>query len=148
MEYRTAAQQECFEKIVPMMKDIFGELARTADDRPSVLVMVGSALAVTSVYPWGGDDATITTRAYVLFGAELTQELLLDLLQRNDKMRFGAFGVDNDGDIFFEHTIVGSTCDRDELKASVLAVGVTADGVDEELAARYGGQTPRQRAGI
>ncbi len=55
-------------------------------------------------------------------------------------MRFGAFGVDQDNDIFFEHTIVGSSCDKDELKASILAVVYTADQYDEQITQKWGGQ--------
>ncbi|HOD05119.1 MAG TPA: YbjN domain-containing protein, partial [Anaerolineaceae bacterium] len=86
------------------------------------------------------DDATITTRAYVVTGVELTPDLMHFLLRENDRMRFGAFGVDQDNDIFFEHTIVGSTCDMEELKSSVLAVVYTADQYDDQIIQKWGGQ--------
>jgi len=140
IEFKTAAQKACYEKIVPMMKELFGELAMFRDNAPVVLVPVGSTYASTAVYAWGDDEATITTRAYVVTKVELTPELMLFLLQENDTMRFGAFGVDSDKDIFFEHTIVGSTCDKAELRASVIAVVRTADQYDDQIMARWGGQ--------
>jgi hypothetical protein len=88
---------------------------------------------------WGEDDAIITTRSWVVTGIELTQELLQYLLRENDTMRFGAFGLDSDNDVFFEHTIVGSTADKHELKASVMAVVMTADRYDDIIAERWGG---------
>lgn len=36
-------------------------------------------------------------------------------------MMFQDFGVDENGDILFEHRIGGSTCDRKELESSVNA---------------------------
>jgi hypothetical protein len=54
-------------------------------------------------------------------------------------MRFGAFGLDSDNDVFFEHSIVGSTSDKVELKASVMAVVMTADRYDDQISSRWGG---------
>jgi hypothetical protein len=124
---------------------LFGEFAVARDDVPAIGVVVGSAVAQAIVFPWGEDDATICTRAYVVTGAELTPDLMRYLLRENADMRFGAFGVDDDGDILFEHTIVGSTCDKEELKASVMAVVMTADRYDDQIVARWGGQRALDR---
>jgi len=145
MEFSTQAQKACYEKIAPWMKELFGEFAQARENAPVFVVMVGSALAQTIVLPWGDEDATITTRAYVVSGAELTPDLMHYLLRENADMRFGAFGVDDDGDILFEHTIVGSTCDKEELKASVMAVVVTTDRYDDQIVARWGGQRALER---
>lgn len=139
MEFKTEAQKQCYEKIKPWIKEIFGDFALMPDDRPIFLVNVGSAVAHAAVHPWGDDDATICTRAYVVMGVEMTPELMRYLLDKNDAMRFGAFGLDDDGDIFFEHTILGPTCDREELKCSIMAVATTADRLDDEIVARWGG---------
>lgn len=147
MDNLTEPQKQCFEKIAPMVKDVFGDFAMVSDDRPVVMVGVGSAIAQVAVYPWGNDDATICTRAYVVMNVELTPDLMRYLLTANDRMRFGAFGVDDDGDIFFEHSIVGSTCDREELKASVMAVATTADRLDDEIVAKWGGERAMDKLG-
>ena len=147
MEFQSDAQKETYEKIKPWMKDIFGEFAVAREDTATFGILVGSAYAQSGVYPWGKDDATITTRAYVVTGTELVPELMLFLLQQNDRTRFGAFGVDADNDIFYEHTIVGSTCDKEELRASIMAVIMTADDEDDKIVAKYGGQTARDRSG-
>jgi len=145
MEFQTEGQKQTYEKVAGMVKELFGTFAAPRDDIPAFSINYGSAYIITQVFPWGDNDASITTRSYVVTGAELTQELLLFLLQENDKMRFGAFGVDKDLDIFFEHTIVGSTCDLDELKASVLAVVYTADQYDDQITSRWGGQRASDR---
>lgn len=106
----------------------------------------GTTLTHIIVSPWGERDATITVRAYVTFGSDLAPHLLQFLLRQNDTMRFGAFGIDADGDIFFEHTIVGSTCDKEELRASVMAVAQTADLYDEQIIQKWGGMRVIDRA--
>lgn len=145
MEFRSTAQKACYEKIVPWMKELFGEFVMLRNDAPAMAIVIGSAIAQVGVIPWGNDDATINTRAYVVTGAEATPELMHYLLRETDNMRFGAFGLDSDDDVFFEHAIVGSTCDKPELKASVMAVVVTADQYDDKIVARWGGQRALDR---
>jgi T3SS (YopN, CesT) and YbjN peptide-binding chaperone 1 len=140
MEFETKAQEECYEKVAPWVKELFGGSVLRKPDAPVLGVMQGSAFAQVGVFPWGADDAMITTRSYVVSGAELTSELLLFLLHENAGMRFGAFGVDDDGDIMFEHSIVGSTCDQKELESSVIAVARTADAYDDQIVDRWGGE--------
>lgn len=140
MQFHSEAHKAVYEKIGPWMKELFGEFARAREDTPVFGVLVGSALAHVAVYPWGEDDATICTRSYVVTKVEVIPDLMHFLLRKNDDMRFGAFGLDGDNDIFFEHTIVGSTCDKEELRASVMAVLTTADKYDDEIVARWGGE--------
>ncbi len=140
MEFQTAAHQTTYEKLVPWVNKLFGTFAHAREDAPTFGLAVGSAYVQIGVMAWGEDDATITTRAYVVTGVELTPDLMHYLLRENDRMRFGAFGVDQDNDIFFEHTIVGSTCDMEELKSSVLAVVYTADQYDDQIIQKWGGQ--------
>jgi hypothetical protein len=145
MEFQSTAQQEVYEKIRPWMKEIFGEFAMEREDSPAFSLMIGSAYALVNVYPWKKDDASITTRSYVVTGVEMTPELMEYLLTENGTLRFGAFGIDSEKDIFFEHTIVGSTCDKEELRASVMAVVMNTDDYDDKIVAKWGGQTARDR---
>ena len=62
------------------------------------------------------------------------------LLLENYTMRFGAFGIDDRGDIVLQHTIVGSTCDKEELQASVTAITTQADRYDDLIIQRWGGE--------
>ncbi|MGC9356970.1 MAG: T3SS (YopN, CesT) and YbjN peptide-binding chaperone 1 [Anaerolineae bacterium] len=139
IEFKTKAHEEGYNKVKKHVQSVFGEMAKVVPNRPVFLLRAGSTLTHVAVTPWGDDDSVVLVRAYVVYGAELAPDLLKFLLQENHRMRFGAFGIDNDGDIFFEHSIVGSTCDKGELKASVLAVGQTADNYDERIRERWGG---------
>lgn len=147
MEFETEAQRACYERIAPWIKEIFGEFATTRSDAPVFGVALGSAYTVVAVFPWGDDDAVIGVRSYVVTGVELTPELMRYLLECNNSIRFGAFGIDTDGDIFLEHAIVGSSCDKNELKASTCAVALMADKFDDEIVARWGGERAVDRRG-
>lgn len=140
MEFETQAQKACYEKVAPWVTDLFGGSVLRKPDKPILGVMHGSAFAQVGIFPWGDDDAIITTRAYVVTGTELTPELMRFLLEENAGMRFGAFGVDDEGDIIFEHSIVGSTCDQKELESSVIHVARTADDFDDQIVSRWGGE--------
>lgn len=139
IEFQHDAQRATYEKVLPWMRDLFGDYVTVAEDRPVFWVLIGSAWTSTTVYPWGDNYATITSRAWLVTGAELNADLLKYLLRENADMRFGAFGIDADGDILFEHTVVGSTCDKAELRSSVQAVAFTSDKYDDEIVRRFGG---------
>lgn len=141
IQFKTKPHEEIYNKVKGFLKELFGEQAIAHDEQPVFLIPHGSSAANVTVFPWGDDDATICTRAYVVLKPEVNQELMHYLLKKNNEMRFGAFGLDSEGDVFFEHTIVGSCCDKEELKASVLAVLGTADRYDNEIVERWGGKT-------
>jgi hypothetical protein len=146
MEFKTEIQKTCYEKVSQWMTEIFGTAFTTfRDDAPLINYRMGSAIVGVSVYPWGDDEATICARAYVVTGIELTPELMKYLLSENNDMRFGAFGLDQDGDIFFDYTIVGSSADKNELKAAVIGVISTADDYDDQIVAKWGGQRALDR---
>jgi hypothetical protein len=68
--------------------------------------------------------------------------LFKQLMVLNARMRFGAFAYVPEGSIIlFVHSILGGEhMDPKELLASVSDVAVVADGYDDLIVARYGGQ--------
>ncbi len=145
MEFETELQQSCYQKILPWMQELFSEKLIRYPDEPLFAVNFGSAVAYTEVIPWDSDEAIVITRAYVVTDVELTTDLLYYLLRENDSLYFGRFAIDDDGDVVFEHSIMGSTCDREELRTSVMAIAKFADDYDDEIVARWGGQRAADR---
>jgi Putative bacterial sensory transduction regulator len=145
MEFQNPMQESCYNKIAVWMQELFGKFPCARPDAPGLGLFMGSALVEVLVFPWGEDDAIINTRSYVVTGTELTPDLMLFLLKENSLMLFGAFGVDENGDILFEHTIVGSTCDRKELESSVNAVLQVADEYDDIIVQKWGGERALDR---
>jgi len=144
MLFTTLAQKKCYTGVIPWMRQLFGAYVTYRPDVAVFDVTIGATSAQVEVSAWGEDDATITSRAYLVADLDLTPRLMRFLLRANDKMRFGAFGIDGDDNIFFEHTIVGSTCDLEELRGSILAVISTADQYAQEIISRWGGRLPRR----
>jgi len=145
MEFQTTAQKDCYERIAPWMTDLFGDSAVAFEDEPLFIITIGSAVASTRVVPWGDDEALITTRAFVVTDVEMTPELSYYLLRANNGIYFGRFALDNEDDIVFEHSLVGSSCDRIELRHSVTTVVRLADDYDDEIVARWGGKRALDR---
>ena len=137
--FQTPNQREIFERISGWVSELFGTKARFRPDEPIIDVFAASAVAQVFVQPWDGDETIVTVRSWVVSGAEPSLELYQYLLQENAAMVFGAFGVDEDGNIFLEHTIVGQTCDPEELKSSAEAVALMADEYDDLIVDRWGG---------
>lgn len=141
MRFETKAQEATYKKVTSWMKELFGEGYQAVPEQPVFIVPHGSSITQVVVLPWGSDDAVIRGMAWVVQGVELSEDLLLHLLRMNSSFRFGAFGLDADDDIFFTYSIVGSTADKEELRALTLAVAGTADGEDDKIVAKWGGLT-------
>ena len=138
-EFESTYQEECYDEVAGFCQELFGEMARINDESPSFSIRFGSALVGVRVREWGDDDATISVFSWVIQGAEITSELIEFLLRKNYDIRFGAFSIDDENDIHFEHTIVGSTVDKNELQASIMGVANIADSHDDEIQQRWGG---------
>ncbi len=145
MNFQTEAQRNCYEQVAGWMRASFGKFPCARQDFPGLGLFMNSALVEVLVYPWEDDDATINVRSYVVTGANLSEDLLRFLLQENTDMRFGAFGVDNDGNILFEYTTLGSACSQKELETAVKAVLSVADDYDDAIVEKWGGQRALDR---
>lgn len=140
MEFKNDVQKQVYDRVKPWLEALYGDAVRPREDLPAFGVRKGSGYITIYVWPWGEDEAYVLTRAYVVSGANINEELLRFLLRKNTELTFGAFGLDEDGDILFEHSIVGSRCDQEELEASVNAVLHAADNYDDEIVTRWGGR--------
>lgn len=145
MQFENPVQEACYHKIAQWMQELYGKFPCAREDSPGLAIFMGSALVEVFVFPWGEDEAIINTRSFVVTGAELVPDLMRYLLRENSNMRFGAFGIDENGDIVFEHTIVGSTCDKKELESSVAAVLEVSDDYDDKIVERWGGKRALDR---
>lgn len=139
-DYQSEAQKACYEKILPWLNELpYSVSIDTSAATPIAYVTAGSACTIVEVLPWQ-DDAAIVARSYVVTEVDLSAGLMKYLLEENDRLLFGCFGIDADGDIFLQHSIVGSGCDRREFETTVQAVLSLADDYDDAIVARWGGR--------
>ena len=139
-EFESTAQEECYDKVAAFGKELYGETFEAKNDSPVFAIRFGSALVGVAVKDWGDEDATVSVFSWVITGVEIIPDLLEYLLKKNYDIGFGAFSIDEENDIHFEHTIVGSTLDKAELRASILAVAHAADSYDDEIKLSWGGE--------
>lgn len=107
-----------------------------------------SARVFVRVVDWGDDETIVSVWAIAVVGATPSAELNEYIAYGTDGFIFGHLGLlkrdDGKADILFSHRLLGDYLDEDELMNTVVAVASTTNGVDEELAARFGGQTFHQ----
>jgi len=144
MQFRTDAQKECYEKISPWLNEKFNGMIRPAEDLPALFITQGTAVLHIAIYPWGRTDSVIQCRAYVVSGVELTPALMSFLLFQSTQLRFGAFGVDGDGDIILEHSFNGSTADKSSIQIIAGLILASAVKYGDEIVARWGGQRAKE----
>lgn len=148
MDFEHDAHKEIYEKVGGYLKESFGDKGFIAPpDAPLYIGGEGSAMIQVVVYPWGSDDAIVNVRSWcVMDMGEMPPECMKFLLSESFTFRFGAFSLDPEGDIVFEHTIPGRNLDRAELDASVNAVRSTANEYDDRIIREWGGVTAREKA--
>ena len=49
--------------------------------------------------------------------------------------------MDDDGSITFKHSIIASTMDKNEFKAAIKVVALSADEYDDEIISKFGGKS-------
>lgn len=138
MTFDAPSQQATYERVRQWLEQVRYQIELRADE-PVILVRAGSSLVALHIAPWGRNDAAIRIRALVVRGARLEPALTEFLLRENARLELGAFGLDGD-DIVFEHSLVGSSCDLDELVAALAAVSQAADVYDNQIVAKWGGR--------
>ncbi len=140
MEFKTETQKTVYDKVAKILQDEFGKTAQARDDGPSFVLRNGSAYVQVTVIPINDKFTTVRAHSWVVTGVENTPELLQYLLKENLNMRFGAFGVDDVGDVCFTHAILGETLEAPALMYTLMGVGSVADDYDDKIVQRFGGQ--------
>jgi hypothetical protein len=141
MQFESPVQQQCYERIAGYLKELYGEFAKPETERPMWGIASGSTLVQIGVWSYrDGQDAYVNVWSWLVMGAERTPELMAYLLNRNRDLRFGAFGMNDTGDIVFKHSIRATSCDKEELRNTISAVMFTSDDEDEKIIARWGGR--------
>jgi hypothetical protein len=146
MEFQTNAQKAVYEKVAGILRDEFGKQAQAREDVPAFFLRAGSAFVQVTVSSINEKHTAVRAHSWVVTGVENTPELLQYLLKENLNMRFGAFGVDQVGDVCFTHAVLGESLDNPALMYTVMAVASTADEYDDQIVQRFGGQRAADRS--
>jgi hypothetical protein len=105
----------------------------------------GSTQVFIRVIDWGEGDTVVNVWAVVAGMVPVTPALFEFVATRSDEYMMGHLGcqVDEDGTaiVTFSHRMLGNVLDEEELVHAALAVASTADRLDDEIAATFGGRT-------
>lgn len=112
----------------------------------------GSTRCFVSVNARGGDDSRVIVRVTspVAFEVPGSPALFEHVALNSDSWLFGHLGLDPDADVpgtysvLFVHRLLGNYLDEEELTGTVAAVAVTADEIDDDFVARFGGKRFRE----
>jgi hypothetical protein len=121
------------------------ELVGTVEVAPdgALTLQVGSTRVFVRSLPWGEDKTTVGVSCPVLMGVKASPELFEHVATHSDDYLFGHLSAQRADDgtvtVTFTHTLLGDYLDPEELKVAVGAVVTTADQIDDDLKARFGG---------
>lgn len=150
----SSVQELTYTKVAEYLKDsaLFQDALRAYQDRPKFDILYGSALIEVEILPWevhpweAGDLATVRATSCVTVGSTLDCDLMQFLLTENRRMRFGAFHLDEAGQVVFSESVLGGeNMDLLELQTCILSVVTIADTYDDIIASQYGGQRASDR---
>jgi Putative bacterial sensory transduction regulator len=132
---------------------MFKDSMQTVPDSPRFCLLYNQATLIEvdvlpwDVHPWEASElALVRAASHITVGMYQSAELTQFLLTENRKMRFGAFQLDEAGQIVFAHTILGGEdMDLLELQTCILSVAAIATTYDDIVSEKFGstGASPR-----
>ena len=114
-------------------------------DKRLYIVKQGSTFVMINIIPIDDNRVQVRVAAQLVKGVTMSEELAVDLLRMNARLRFGAFAYEPGGSlVLFVHSILGGeTLDPEELLATVSDVALLADEYDDKIIEKHGGATMR-----
>jgi len=130
--------QETIHKVESILKEHFSE--HLAFGNGSFTISRGSTQVMILVRPFTKNETCIECSSNVVFGAEITPNLMRFLLRKNAELHFGSFGLLFDDTIIFAHSITGTNLDANELITTLNSVAIIADYYDDIIVELAGGK--------
>lgn len=141
--FEHAVQEETFRKVKEYLGELFEEPYHDPEN-DHFYVRYGTTVLEISVEPYGPEEAMVTIMSYCVQDVEVEDDLLLGLLELNHQLLCGSFSVVGN-DIFFAHSLFGSSLEPRDLLRAITSVATLADDYDDRIVARYGGQTALEK---
>lgn len=141
--FEHAVQEETFRKVKEYLGELFEEPYHDPEN-DHFYVRYGTTVLEISVEPYGPEEAVVTIMSYCVQDVEMEDDLLLGLLELNHQLLCGSFSVVGN-DIFFAHSLFGSSLEPRDLLRAITSVATLADDYDDRIVARYGGQTALEK---
>ncbi|MDA0673839.1 MAG: YbjN domain-containing protein [Cyanobacteria bacterium] len=148
LSFENPVQATTYQKVETYLKQshLFQNALRADPQLPKFDILYGSTLVEIEVlswqdHPWqSADMAIVRATSCVTVGSSVNHDLMHFLLSENRRMRFGAFHLDEAGQVRFAESVLGGdNMDLRELQTCILAVVTIADTYDDLIAEKFGG---------
>lgn len=135
LTFTNHAQELTYTTVVDYLShSLFKTSMRVLDDVPRVAVLYQENTLIEidvlawEVHPWDESElAIVRASSVVTLGSGIKPELVEYLLAENRRMRFGAFQLDEAGQVVFAHSVLGGEAmDVMELQTCILSVATIA----------------------
>ena len=143
MKFEHSHHEETHGRVGEILGELF-DAPHLDEDNGHFYVGYGSTVLEISVEPYGPEEITVEVTAYCVQGLDLSEDLLVGLLELNHELPVGAFSVVG-RDLFFSQSIFGRSIDRKNLLGTIAAVADVSDEYDDRIVEKYGGQTALDR---
>lgn len=142
-QFHTQCQEEVYRQVKSYLDELVDEHFDDAEHCDFYL-KYGSTVLEISIYPYEEDDAIVEILAFCVQGVEPSFEMTGELLRLNSEVPLGAFSLVGN-DIFYSHAFLGRRLRPEQMIASLDIVASVSDLYDEQLVAKYGGETALER---
>lgn len=149
LTFANTAQELTYHKVSDYLSSsLFKSAMRTRRDLPRFdLLYRDITLIEVDVLPWehhpwdDSEMAIVRASSLVTVGNSASDDLSQYLLAENNRMRFGAFQLDDSGQVVFAHSVLGGEdMDLRELQTCILSVAAIATSYQDVLAEKFGVQ--------
>jgi hypothetical protein len=143
MDFEHEHHQATHQKVQEYLEELFDE-PYLDPETAHFYVGYGSTVLEISVEPYGPEETICEVTAYCVQGVELSENLLLGLLELNHELPIGAFSLVGQ-DVFYSYSMFGKAIERGTLLGAIAAVANVSDDYDDRIVEKYGGQTALDR---
>lgn len=146
--FTSNTQELTYTKVADYLKtSLFRHSMRSHPDQPKFDLLYQDATLIEvevlpwNINPWDGDELAIVKASSCVSIGSQGEAMMQYLLTENRKMRFGAFQLDEAGQVLFTHAVLGGeNMDLLELQTCILAVAAIANTYQDLITEQFGGQ--------
>ena len=139
MDFESAEQRAAYARLRGPLEELFPEGLRERIHAIGYVMTVDGTIVTSTLAPWGEGDTIVANRVYLAGAVPMSVELLRELARWSSDARFGAYGVDDADNVYFEHQLVGSTVNAAVLERSIRSSLALASARRDEVRQRFGG---------
>lgn len=139
IDFSTSAVESLYALVIDDLEEAFGAIY-VSETLPMMVLALEDAEIRLFVAPLGEDTAAVRVVCWIARDINSFEPALMRyLLEQTGQLPFGRFGIDDDGDIFFDFYVHGEGYSREQLLMAVATVYDSAVRAERHLVLHWGG---------